>query len=149
MQVGVTRASWFTPFPRRSSNPGKGADPATGDPRRVQHESTMSYQRYRRHPSQAMGDVVGTVTTVLDVATDPAMPEVVCRIQQLQAIDHGQPVGVCAETMPGIGTPWIQRILPVLRGYVYAQQNQWVYPVALMAAIGIPMWIGYELGRGK
>jgi hypothetical protein len=37
--------------------------------------------------------------------------------------------------------------MPVLRGYVYAQQNQWVYPVAVLAAIGLPMWIGYELGR--
>jgi len=108
----------------------------------------MSYQRYRKRlPFQAMGDVVGTIGTVLDVASDPAMPEIVCRIQQLQAIDRGQPVGVCAETPPGIGMPWMQNVLPVLRGYVYAQQNKWVYPVALLAAIGIPMWIGYELGR--
>lgn len=108
----------------------------------------MSYQRYRRRaPSLAMGDAISTVGTVLDVASDPAMPEVVCRVQQLQAIDRGQTVGVCTETLPGIGTPWIQRVLPVLRGYVYAQQNQWVYPAALLAVIGIPMWIGYELGR--
>lgn len=108
----------------------------------------MSYQRYRRRlPSQAMGDVIGTLTTVLDVASDAALPEVVCRIQQLQAVDRGQPIPVCAETPPGLGAPWAQRVMPVLRGYVYAQQNQWVYPVALLAVIGLPMWIGYELGR--
>jgi hypothetical protein len=94
-----------------------------------------------------MGDVISTIGTVLDVANDPAMPEVVCRIQQLQSIDRGQPVPICAETIPGLGSPWIQNVLPVLRGYVYAQQNKWVYPVLVAAVIGLPMWVGYELGR--
>lgn len=111
----------------------------------------MSYQRYQRRlsarPRQAMGDVVTTLTTALDVASDPAMPEIVCRIQQLQAIDHGQPVPDCALTPDGIGSPWIRNVLPVLRGYVYAQQNKWVYPVVALAVIGLPLWVGYELGR--
>lgn len=128
--------------------PEKAPAQRRATPAGLQHESTMSYQRYRKRlPSQAMGDVIGTLTTVLDVASDAALPEVVCRIQQLQAVDRGQPVPVCAETPPGLGAPWAQRVMPALRGYVYAQQNQWVYPVALLAAIGIPMWIGYELGR--
>jgi hypothetical protein len=46
-----------------------------------------------------------------------------------------------------LGSPWIQNVLPVLRGYVYAQQNKWVYPVLVAAVIGLPMWVGYELGR--
>lgn len=98
-----------------------------------------------------MGDIASTIVTALDVASDPALPEVVCRIQQLQAIDRGQAVDLstCQETLPGVGAPWAQNALPVLRGYVWAQQNKWVYPAAVLAIIGIPMWIGYELGKGK
>jgi hypothetical protein len=108
----------------------------------------MSYQRYRRRlPSRAMGDVLDSITTTLDVASDPAMPEVVCRVQQLQAIDRGQTVPVCAQTPDGVGAPWIQNVLPVLRGYVYAQQNKWVYPLVVLGVIGLPLWVGYELGR--
>lgn len=148
MQVDVTRAPWVLSFPHgEPQTPEKAPAQRRATPVGLQHESTMSYQRYRKRPSQAMGDVIGTLTTVLDVASDAALPEVVCRIQQLQAVDRGQPVPLCAETPPGLGAPWAQRVMPVLRGYVYAQQNQWVYPVALLAVIGIPMWIGYELGR--
>lgn len=148
MQVDVTRAPWVSLLSHgEPQTPEKAPAQRRATPVGLQHESTMSYQRYRKRPSQAMGDVIGTLTTVLDVASDAALPEVVCRIQQLQAVDRGQPVPLCAETPPGLGAPWAQRVMPVLRGYVYAQQNQWVYPVALLAAIGIPMWIGYELGR--
>jgi hypothetical protein len=109
----------------------------------------MSYQRYTRRPRQAMGDVTSTIGTVLDVANDPAMPEVVCQIQQLQAIDRGSPVAACAETPAGVGAPWAANLLPILRGYVYAQQNKWVYPVAIGLALGLPFLIGYEMAKGR
>jgi hypothetical protein len=97
-----------------------------------------------------MGDVTSTLNTVLDVAGDPYLPEVVCRIQQLEAIDHGQPVPTCAETPDTVqGAQWAANLLPVMRGYVYAQQNKWVYPVAVALVLGIPMLIGYELGRSS
>lgn len=130
--------------------PEKASAQRRATPVEIKHENIMGYQRYRRS-RQAMGDLASTITTVLDVASDAALPEVVCRIQQLQAIDRGQQIDLstCAETPAGVGAPWAQRALPALRGYVYAQQNKWVYPVAALALIGIPMWIGYELGKGR
>lgn len=94
-----------------------------------------------------MGDVL---STTLDVASDPYLPEVACRIQQLQAVDRGQVVGECAETPDNLpGGVGLRTAMPALRAYVYAQQNKWVYPVAIAAILGIPFWIGYELGRDR
>lgn len=98
----------------------------------------------------AMGDLASTIATALDVAGDPYLPEIVCHIQQLKAIDHGEAVPVCAETPDGVvGGVGLRNAIWPLRGYVYAQQNKWVYPIVVAAIIGLPMWLGYELGRGS
>jgi len=97
-----------------------------------------------------MGDLASTIGTAIDVASDPYLSEVFCRIGQLKAIDHGEAVASCANTPPGaVGGIGLRNTIPALRGYVYAQQNKWVYPVAVAAIIGVPMWIGYVLGRGN
>jgi hypothetical protein len=95
-----------------------------------------------------MGDVASILNTVADAATDPYLSEVICHVGQLKQIDHGQAVQVCDETPAGLtGGVGLRNAIIPLRWYVYAQQNKWVYPVALIAAIGIPMFIGYELGK--
>ena len=112
----------------------------------------MSYhKRYSRlRPAQAMGDVASIIGTVLDVASDPYLPEVTCRIAQLKNIDHNEPVQECTETAPGVvGGVGLANAIPVLRAYVYAQQNKWVYPLAVLAILGLPFWAGYEVGRGS
>lgn len=109
----------------------------------------MSYHaRYRR---PAMGGITDTITgaigTVVNVASDPYLPEVICRVGQLKAIDHGEPLAVCQPAPPGvIGGVGLGRALPALRAYVYAQQHRWVYAVAAAALFGVPLLIGYELG---
>jgi hypothetical protein len=97
-----------------------------------------------------MGDLSSTLSTALDVASDPAMPEIVCRVQQLLQIDRGQPVQICVDTPDtSFGSSSMARITSALRAYTYAQQNPWIYPVAAAAVIGLPLWIGYILGKGK
>jgi hypothetical protein len=97
-----------------------------------------------------MGDLASTIGTAIDIASDPYLAEVVCHIGQLKNIDHGEPVATCQETPPGaIGGVGLRNAAPVLRAYVYAQQNKWVYPVAMAVLLGVPMLIGYELGRNK
>lgn len=110
----------------------------------------MGYlKRYGRRSSRAMGDISSTITTALDVAADPYLPEVVCRVQQLTQIDHGQPVQACLNTPDTVvGGVGIARAIPALRAYVYAQENPWVYYVAAAGLIGLPMLIGYRLGKG-
>lgn len=105
------------------------------------------YKRSKR----SFGDWVDTIGTAADVASDPYFPELVCRIQQLKAIDHGKAPSVCANTVDtgsgdGVG---LRRGMPVLRGYVYAQQNPWVYPLLAAAVVGLPLLIGYRLGQAS
>lgn len=95
-----------------------------------------------------MGDIGSTIATAIDVATDPYLPEIICRVQQLKQIGRQEAVQVCADTPPNAGGVGISGAMPVLRGYVYAQQNPWVYPVAILAVLGIPLWIGYQFGKG-
>lgn len=115
--------------------------------------------RYRRRPARvmampamlpAMGDLSSVIGTAIDVASDPYLPEVFCRIQQLKNIDHGEAVTICAETPAGtIGGVGLANAMIPLRAYVYAQQNKWVYPVAIAAILGIPLLIGYKLGENS
>ena len=108
------------------------------------------YQRTRRQPS-SLGGVLDTISIAADVASDPYFPELVCRVQQLKELDRGRPRNACSYTDDqgsdrGVG---LRRGMPVLRAYVYAQAHPWVYPLAIAGAIGLPMLIGYHLGRGS
>jgi len=118
-------------------------------PQSSAHEANMSYhQRYRR-PQQAMGDLLSTLATAVDVANDPYMPEVVCRIQQLKAVNNGQAVPTCADTPDGTAGIGQGLVMPALRAYVYAQQNTWVYPMAILAVVGVPFWLGMMWAEGN
>lgn len=95
-----------------------------------------------------MGDLAEAIGTAADLASDPYLPEVICRVRQVKQIEHGEPVGTCSSTPRG--TPGVLRnMAPALQAYVYAQQHKWVYPLAIAAIVGIPMWVGYELGKGS
>lgn len=104
----------------------------------------MSYGRART----ALGGVGGVISAAVDIASDPYLEEVACRVGQLKSIDRGNAPGACPATpddLPGgIG---LRRTVPALRAYVYSQQHRWVIPAAIAIAIGVPMWLGYELGR--
>lgn len=98
--------------------------------------------------SKSLGDIFGTITTALDVANDPYMPEVVCRINQLRAVEHGESVTECVSLAPGLaGGVGLRSAMPAFRAYVYAQRNPWVYPLLMAAVVGLPLYLGYELGR--
>lgn len=121
------------------------------------------HKRFRRgrpaHP--AMGDfsdtianaissASGAVGAALNVAGDPYLPEVICRVSQLHAIKAGQSPPACADTPPGLpGGVGLDKAIFPLRMFVYAEQHPWVYPLAAAVLIGLPMWIGYELGSTK
>ncbi len=105
----------------------------------------------RRRQLSGLGGVLDTISIAADVAADPYFPELVCRVQQLKAIDHGQSPNTCSYTVDdgsgnGVG---LRRGMPGLRAYVYAQKNPWVYPLVIAGVFGLPMLIGYHLGRGS
>lgn len=116
-----------------------------------------SHSRYGRRRSGGLGDVASSLAnlasaihTGVEVGSDPYLPETICRAQQLIAIENKQPVPTCAETTGNLqGGIGLRIAMPVLRGLVFAQQHKWVYPVAVAGVIGVPMLVGYMLGKGK
>lgn len=120
----------------------------------------MSYLRNRiskrrRSGMSGLGDVTSVINAVtgalgvsLDIANDPYLSETVCHIGQLKQINDGGQAGACAETAPNLpGGVGLGKVQPVLRAYVYAQENKWVYAVAAAAILGIPFLIGYDAGK--
>lgn len=88
------------------------------------------------------------VSTAVDVADDPYLPEVICRAGQLHQIEVGQPVQACATTASGLtGGIGMRKIIQPLRAFVYAEQHRWVYPLAAAVIFGLPLAIGYTLGK--
>jgi hypothetical protein len=104
----------------------------------------MSY--FARKPRrQALGD---TAETIASASSDPYLSEVICRVGQLSAIRSDKPVPSCPKTRSGLpGGVGLGRAIPALRGYVWAEQRRWIYAVAAIGIVGLPMLVGYSLGR--
>lgn len=110
--------------------------------------TTMSYHRN----ALPMGDVASAAKVAATVTSDPYFGEAVCRIDQLAAIESGSTVPTCVTTRSGIpGGVGLRRAMPALRFYVEASKRpgRWPLFAALAAAVGVPMAIGYALGRRK
>ena len=108
----------------------------------------MSYVKQRRYRGRPMG-LGDTLSTLTSAAQDPYLSETICRVGQLKAIENAQPVPGCAITAPNLGGGvGLRKVMPALRAYVYAEQHPWVYPAAVLGVIGLPMLIGYALGKG-
>lgn len=98
---------------------------------------------------QGMGDLESLVIAGINIANDPYLNEVICRARQLQAVKAKTAVPVCPNTAPGIpGGIGLERAVVPMRAYVYAEEHKWVYLLAGVGIIGLPLLIGYELGKG-
>jgi len=110
----------------------------------------MSYHRKRTTVLQPapLGDVQSVVQTAADVLNDPYLSEAICHVQQLAAIENKRPVPTCTVTAPNLaGGVGIRKAMPAMRAYVYAEQHPWVKVAAVAGVLGVPMLVGYLLGR--
>ncbi len=112
-------------------------------------------RRRNRRALQGLGDLTsaiksieGALGTGVDVASDPYFDETICHIGQLHAISTGQPVAACAVTPSGLpGGVGLEAAQTPLRFYVYAKQNVWVWPAVVIGLLGLPFFLGYEVGK--
>lgn len=122
----------------------------------------MSYLRnvptkHRPTVLGALGDIGTTITNLAsavgiaaDLGRDPYLPETVCRVGQLKAINAGQRPGACATTAPNLGGGvGLRKTIRPLRTYVYAEQHKWTYGVAAAIVLGLPFLLGYAAGKGS
>ena len=98
--------------------------------------------------SSAIQSIEGALGTGVDVANDPYFNETVCHIGQLHAISTGAAVTDCAVTPSGLpGGVGLEAAQTPLRFYVYAKQNIWVWPLVVAGLLGLPFFLGYEVGK--
>jgi hypothetical protein len=88
------------------------------------------------------------------VLDDPYFGEGVCMVLRLQTLEAGKkPTAPCPRTVitaanarKGVG---LRHVATPLRAAVYAREHKWVVPVAIAAALVVPVAIGYVLGRSS
>jgi hypothetical protein len=129
----------------------------------------MSYTRRKSTTAQAaMGDTFSDLMkcgqsaagAVIGGATDPYLPEAICRISQLQALGKDRtplqalfgkkptvPVPACVSTPPGRPGIGLERAIKPLRALVYVNKHPMTVWLGLTAIIGVPMLVGYMIGR--
>jgi len=99
--------------------------------------------------TQTIVNVASTAAMAAEIMADPYYPEAMCRYSQIKAAERKQAIPACTTTAPNLaGGVGLRKVVPVLRGYAYAERHPWVKPVAVAAAIGVPVLIGYWLGKG-
>ncbi len=102
-----------------------------------------------RRTRSSLGDLTSTLVTAAQVTSDPYFQETVCHVGQLAAIERRQPVPGCTPTPKGLaGGVGLRKIQPLLRAYVYAEQNPWAYAVGAAALFGVPFLLGMAFARG-
>ena len=100
------------------------------------------------HRKTSLGDIAGTITTAASVINDPYFNEAVCLAGQLRSVERGEPAIACSVTPANLGGgAGLRSLMPAMRTYSFAQRNKWVYPLAIAALLGIPAFVGYELGK--
>lgn len=102
--------------------------------------------------------IVGTAAAG---AADPYLPEVICRVSQLQALAKDRtplqalfgrkptvPVPNCPPTPAGVkGGLGLQHMIKPIRGLVYVNQHPLVAWAGLTALLGVPLLAGYLIGK--
>ena len=91
--------------------------------------------------------------------SDPYLPEVACRVSQLQALTTGRtPVQIligkkatiqvpaCKPTPPGQKGIGVEKAIGPLRAAVYVGQNPSIVWLGAAAIVGVPLLLGYMLG---
>jgi hypothetical protein len=127
---------------------------------------TTRKSRYAAPMGDAFSDLLkcgkGVVGTVLGGAADPYLSEVICRISQLQALSKDRtslqamfgkkptvPVPACVITPPTKGGVGLSHAVKPLRGLVYVHKHPMTAWFGLTVILGVPMLIGYMIGKRR
>lgn len=109
----------------------------------------MAYQR----ALGGLSDLIATGNTAAGIAasalTNPYTAEILCRVNQLRSIKAGAAIQPCLSTPSVADSLGVGKFMPVVRGYVYAEQHPWAYPVAAALLLGVPFLLGYVAGRNR
>lgn len=94
-------------------------------------------------PTTALRGVTDTVSAAKAIVNDPAFATVIGLINQLNAAEGGGGSSGGGSTA-GIG---LSAAVTPLRVVVYARKNPWVVPTAVAGVLGVPLLLGFLIGR--
>lgn len=144
-------------MPADDDGPPKGTSEKVITMSYIRNPQTREGRNPRTGVLGALGDLASTITNLAstvgiasELANDPYLPETVCRVGQVKAINDGKKPSACVKTAPNLtGGVGLRKAIKPLRGYVYAEQHRWVYPAAVIGVLAIPFLIGYAAGKGS
>jgi hypothetical protein len=142
-------------------------DPSGSDgPSNIAMAYTSRKSRYATPMGDSLSDLIkcgqSAVGAAIGGATDPYLPEVICRVAQLQALGKDRSplqamfgkkptvtVPACAVTPAGKGGIGLERAVRPLRALVYVNRHPTTAWLGLAALLGVPMLVGYMIGRRR
>jgi hypothetical protein len=120
----------------------------------------MSYTTRKEAMGDSVSDLLKCGKSVIGGAVDPYLPEVFCRVSQLQALTTDRtmlqamfgkkptsPVTPCVSTPFGQKGVGVERVIRPLRGLVYVEQHPAAVWAGIAVLFGVPMLVGYMIGR--
>lgn len=129
------------------------------------NDDTMSYTRKNGDVQVALGGALDTVMSAVKSVSgsvDPYLPEAFCRVDQIRALRQDRtalqamfgkrptvPVPVCVKMPPNMKGVGVEKAIRPLRAVVYLEQHPGMVWLGLTAALAIPFFAGYTVGRMK
>lgn len=105
------------------------------------------------YQATGISTAISTAQALVDVTRDPHLPEVVCHVLRLDAMESGQPPGPPCQKMstkayPGKGIG-LRYAVPPLRVLDWAREHPIRAAGIAVGTIGALVWIGYLIGEGR
>jgi hypothetical protein len=108
----------------------------------------MGYQRVG-----GIEDMIKTAMSGVGIAgsilANPYVPEIICRVKQVDAHHTGRQVALCVTTPSVPDSLGIGKFMPAVRAYAYAEQHRWAYPLLAALLLGVPFMLGYAVGKNR
>lgn len=120
----------------------------------------MSYTTRKEAMGDSISDLLKCGKSIVGGAGDPYLPEVLCRVSQLQALTVNRTplqalfgkkptaaVPPCVSTPLGQKGVGVEKAIQPLRALVYVERHPAAAWAGIAVLFGVPMLVGYMIGR--
>lgn len=113
----------------------------------------MIIARNPRTGAVALGSTASDIANkAAQVIGDPALPQVLSLVKQLYDLETSRPGGAPSTSSgpvnyrAGVG---LSAAIAPLKVVLYVRKNPWVVPAAVAGVLGLPLMLGFSLGRAS
>lgn len=93
---------------------------------------------------QDLQSAITATPTVIAVLKDPAFSEFAAQIERIRVANAADAGDSPLDLNAGVG---LGDVLPYVKAYAWFTENRWSLAFILVAAIGIPVGLGFLIGR--